>query len=96
MQVDPDHTQRNQAIEAIERSLYNITGMFKQFGALVNEHQVMVDRIDKNTADALDDIEAAQDELRQTHENVADNRKLMLKIFFILMIFVTFYIVVVL
>jgi syntaxin 5 len=70
--------------------------MFKRFGTIVTQHQELVERIDTKTADALDDLEGAKNELIDTHNNVSDTRKLMLKIFLILMIFVTFWIVFVL
>ena len=57
---------------------------------------MLVERIDTNTADALHDVEAAKKELTEVYESVSSNRKLMLKIFFILLIFCTFYILFVL
>ena len=53
----------------------------------------MVSRIDQNAESALDDIEGAKKELRQVYENTSGNRPLMLKIFFMLLVFVTFYII---
>ena len=56
----------------------------------------MVERIDTNTETALYDIEGAKKELREVYEDTTSTRKLMLKIFFILIIFATFYILFVL
>lgn len=56
----------------------------------------MVERIDQNTDQALYDIEGAKKELREVYEDQSNNRKLMLKIFFILLLFSTFYILFVL
>ena len=50
-------------------------------------------RIDQNAESALDDIEGAKKELRQVYEHQSGNRALLLKIFFILLVFVTFYII---
>ena len=56
----------------------------------------LVNKINTNTEDAAADLEAANQELTALHETVSYKRQLMLKIFFILMIFVTFYIIFVL
>jgi syntaxin 5 len=53
----------------------------------------LVERIDNNTTEALNDIEAANKELRDVYEHVSSNRRLMMKIFFILLIFSTLYII---
>jgi len=42
------------------------------------------------------DIEGAKKELRTVYEDTSSNRKLILKIFFILLVFTTFYILFVL
>jgi syntaxin 5 len=57
---------------------------------------MLVERIDLNTADALNDITDAKKELTEVYENVSSNRKLMMKVFFILLVFATFYILFVL
>jgi syntaxin 5 len=67
--------------------------MFKRFGTIVQTHQILVERIDNNTTEALHDIEAANKELRDVYEHVSSNRRLMMKIFFILLIFSTLYII---
>ena len=59
-------------------------------------HEALVVRIDKNAEEALYDIEGAKKELRELYENTSSNRSLMLKIFFLLLVFVTFYILFVL
>jgi syntaxin 5 len=92
----PIDAQRSQAVEAIEKTLNDISGQFKRFSTIVLNHQMLVERIDSNTADALQDIESAKKELTEVYESVSSNRKLMLKIFFILLIFCTFYILFVL
>ena len=53
-------------------------------------------RIDQNAEEAVHDIESAKNELREVYEDTSSNRKIILKIFFILLIFVTFYILFVL
>ena len=57
---------------------------------------MLVERIDANTENAMHDLEGANNELREVYENTKSSRKMMLKIFFILMLFATFYILFVL
>lgn len=62
----------------------------------MQSHEALVVRIDSNAEEALYDIEGAKNELRELYENTSSNRPLMLKIFFVLMVFITFYILLVL
>lgn len=87
---------RANSIETIEKTLYDITTLFKRFASIVQEHQVLVERIDANTENALHDLEGAKNELRDVYEDTKSTRKLVMKIFFILMIFSTIYILFVL
>jgi t-SNARE complex subunit (syntaxin) len=56
----------------------------------------LVERIDTNTESALHDLEGAKTELRDIYDDTKSTRKLILKVFFILMLFSTFYILFVL
>jgi hypothetical protein len=51
-----------------------------------------VERIDQNATEALTDIELAKKELTEVYENVSSTRRLMLKIFFVLLVFSALYI----
>jgi len=90
------NTHKSSSIEAIEKTLTDISALFKRFSTIVQSHEELVNRIDTNAEEALYDIEGAKNELRELYENTSSNRALMLKIFFILMIFITFYIIFVL
>ena len=92
MAFEESHKQRNESIDAIEKSLYDILGLFQRFGTIVSNHEALVERIDNNAEEALYDIEGAKNELQQVYEDTSNSRKLMLKIFFILVVFCTFYI----
>ena len=67
-------------------------GLFKRFGTIVSNHEALVERIDNNTEEALYDIEGAKQQLVEIYEDTSSNRTLMLKVFFILLIFIVFYI----
>ena len=92
MAMEENHAQENQSIESIEKTLYDILSLFKRFGTIVSNHEALVERIDNNAEEALYDIEGAKQELREVYEDTSSNRALMLKIFFILVVFCTFYI----
>jgi syntaxin 5 len=87
---------KNTSIESIEKTLVDIAALFKRFSNIVQSHEELVVRIDTNAEEALYDIEGAKTELRELYENTSSNRALMLKIFFILVVFITFYIIFVL
>ena len=55
-----------------------------------------MERIDANTENSLHDLEGAKGELREVYDHTKGNIKLVLKIFFILMVFSTLYIIFVL
>ena len=92
MAMEENHEQENQSIETIEKTLYDILSLFKRFGTIGSKHEALVERIDNNAEEALYDIEGAKQELREVYEDTSNNRTLMLKIFFILVVFCTFYI----
>lgn len=83
---------RQEYLEGITKTLQELSGMFKKFGKILIEQEVLVERIDKNTEQSLYDLERAKDELSAAYENVSGSRQIMLKIFFILLCFTTFYI----
>jgi len=58
----------------------------------VAQHEVMVERIDRDTEQSLHDIEGAKKEIKAVYEDTSNNRKLIMKIFFILLVFCTIYI----
>ena len=63
VQQDPDHTNRQTAINQIETALRDISDLFKKFGTIVAQHQVLVDRIDHEAEQSLYDIEGAKKEI---------------------------------
>ena len=94
--MEPQHANRTNAINHIESALKDISGLFQKFGTIVAQHEKLVERIDENAEQSLHDIEGAKKEIREIYENTSNNRTLILKIFFILLIFCTFYILFVL
>ncbi|GAM87137.1 hypothetical protein ANO11243_051580 [Dothideomycetidae sp. 11243] len=79
--------QRGEAIEAIERTINELGGIFGQLAQMVSEQSEMIQRIDANTDDVVDNVEGAQRELMKYWSRVQGNRWLVAKMFGVLMIF---------
>lgn len=78
--------ERGQAIEAIERTISELGGIFGQLAQMVSEQSEMIQRIDTNTEDVVDNVEGAQRELLKYWGRVSGNRWLVAKMFGVLMI----------
>lgn len=79
--------QRGEAIEAIERTISELGGIFGQLATMVSEQSEMIQRIDANTEDVVDNVQGAQRELLKYWSSVSGNRWLIAKMFGVLMIF---------
>ncbi|PTB70321.1 t-SNARE syntaxin [Trichoderma citrinoviride] len=89
-EANPTNTyiqQRGEAIEAIERTINELGGIFSQLATMVSEQSEMIERIDANTEDIVDNVEGAQRELMKYWSRVSSNRWLIAKMFGVLMIF---------
>lgn len=78
--------ERGQAIEAIERTISELGGIFGQLAQMVSEQSEMIQRIDANTEDVVDNVQGAQRELLKYWSKVQGNRWLVAKMFGVLMI----------
>jgi len=78
--------QRGEAIEAIERTISDLGGIFGQLAQMVSEQSEMIQRIDANTDDVVDNVEGAQRELMKYWSRMQGNRWLVAKMFGVLMI----------
>lgn len=78
--------QRGEAIEAIERTISELGGIFGQLAQMVSEQSEMIQRIDANTEDVVDNVQGAQRELMKYWNRVSGNRWLVAKMFGVLMI----------
>jgi syntaxin 5 len=78
---------RGEAIDAIERTISELGGIFGQLAQMVSEQSEMIQRIDANTEDVVDNVEGAQRELMKYWSRVSGNRWLIAKMFGVLMIF---------
>lgn len=78
---------RSEAIEAIERTINELGGIFGQLAQMVSEQSEMIQRIDAETEDVVTNVSGAQRELLKYWGRVSSNRWLVVKMFGVLMIF---------
>lgn len=77
---------RGEAIDAIERTINELGGIFGQLAQMVSEQSEMIQRIDANTEDVVDNVQGAQRELMKYWTRVSSNRWLIAKMFGVLMV----------
>lgn len=77
---------RGEAIDAIERTISELGGIFGQLAQMVSEQSEMIQRIDANTEDVVDNVQGAQRELMKYWTRVSSNRWLIAKMFGVLMV----------
>lgn len=87
-----DHS-RSSALHAVESTITELSGMFTQVATMVSQQGELAIRIDDNMDDTLANVEGAQGAFLKYLHQVSSNRWLILKIFFVLMIFLMIFII---
>jgi syntaxin 5 len=80
---------RSSAIESIESTIAELGQIFSQLAHMVAEQHETVQRIDADTVDIASSVSGAQRELLKYYASISSNRWLMLKIFGVLIVFVS-------
>jgi len=78
---------RATAMESIEQTIVELGGIFQQLAHLVSEQEEQIKRIDMNVEDTEMNVEAAHSELLKYFQSISSNRWLIIKIFFVLIVF---------
>lgn len=86
-------TNRAEAMQNVESTIVELGGIFQQLAHMVKEQGEMAVRIDENITETFANVESAQDQLLKYLNNISSNRWLILKIFFVLMIFMVLFVV---
>ena len=81
---------RSTAIESIESTIGELGQIFTQLAQMVAEQRETVQRIDADTVDIESNVSGAQRELLKYYASISSNRWLMLKVFGVLIVFVSF------
>lgn len=80
---------RSTAIESIESTIAELGQIFTQLATMVAEQRETVQRIDADTMDIASNVSGAQRELLKYYAGISSNRWLMLKVFGVLIVFVS-------
>jgi syntaxin 5 len=80
---------RSTAIESIEATIAELGQIFTQLANMVAEQRETVQRIDADTMDIASNVGGAQRELLKYYASISSNRWLMLKVFGVLIVFVS-------
>jgi len=80
---------RSTAIESIESTIAELGSIFSQLANMVAEQRETVQRIDADTIDIASNVSGAQRELLKYYASISNNRWLMMKVFGVLIVFVS-------
>ncbi|XP_072981954.1 syntaxin-32-like [Typha latifolia] len=78
---------RAEALQNVESTIHELSNIFTQLATMVSQQGELAIRIDENMEDTLANVEGAQGQLLKYLNSISSNRWLMIKIFFVLMVF---------
>lgn len=78
---------RAEALQNVESTIHELSNIFTQLATMVSQQGEIAIRIDENMEDALANVEGAQGQLVRYLNSISSNRWLMIKIFFVLVVF---------
>ncbi|KAG9352014.1 hypothetical protein JZ751_023265 [Albula glossodonta] len=84
---------RADTMQNIESTIVELGSIFQQLAHMVKEQEETVQRIDANVEDTQLNIDAAHAEIVKYFQSVSSNRWLLIKIFFILIVFFVIFVV---
>lgn len=86
-------THRAEAMQNVESTIVELGGIFQQLAHMVKEQGEMAVRIDENITETFSNVDSAQEQLLKYLKSITSNRWLVMKIFFVLMIFLIIFVV---
>lgn len=78
---------RAEALQNVESTIHELSNIFTQLATMVSQQGELAIRIDENMDDTLANVEGAQGQLVRYLNSISSNRWLMIKIFFVLIVF---------
>ncbi|XP_078439089.1 syntaxin of plants 32 [Wolffia australiana] len=78
---------RAEALQSVESTIHELSNIFTQLATMVSQQGELAIRIDENMDDTLANVEGAQGALLKYLNSISSNRWLMIKIFFVLVVF---------
>lgn len=94
--VAPQDTYLNSRAEAlrnVEATILELGSIFQRLSAMVAEQGELAVRIDENIDDTLSNVENAQTQLLKYLNSISSNKWLILKVFFVLLVFLVVFVV---
>eukprot|EP00300_Choanocystis_sp_HF-7_P041062 c7681_g1_i1.p1 GENE.c7681_g1_i1~~c7681_g1_i1.p1 ORF type:complete len:221 (-),score=48.44 c7681_g1_i1:21-683(-) len=89
LQTDSDYLQsRGTMVEQVESHIVELGQIFSQLSQLVADQDELFQRIDENVNDTLINVEGAHNNFLTYYRNISSNRKLLLSMFAVLIIFI--------
>lgn len=82
---------RAEALQNVESTIHELSNIFTQLATMVSQQGEIAIRIDENMEDTLANVEGAQNQLTRYLSSISSNRWLMIKIFFVLIVFLMFF-----
>lgn len=83
---------RAEALQNVESTIHELSNIFTQLATMVSQQGELAIRIDENMDDTLANVEGAQGQLLKYLSSISSNRWLMLKIFFVLIVFLMIFV----
>ena len=87
--------ERNQIAQNIQNQTLGIVQLFEQLHQIIASQDFIIQRIDSNTQSALDNTEEGTKQLNDYYNKIKGNRRLMIKIFLVLIVFVLAFITII-
>ncbi|KAK9147327.1 hypothetical protein Scep_006084 [Stephania cephalantha] len=83
---------RAEALQNVESTIHELSNIFQQLATMVSQQGEIAIRIDENMDDTLANVEGAQGQLLKYLNSISSNRWLMMKIFFVLIVFLLIFV----
>lgn len=92
VQQDSYMQSRAEALQNVESTIHELSNIFTQLATMVSQQGELAIRIDNDMEEAVANVEGAQGQLLKYLNSISSNRWLMMKIFFVLMVFLMIFI----
>lgn len=93
VQADTYQSSRAEALHNVETTIVELGSIFTQLAEMVAAQGEMAQRIDENVEETMGNVDNAKAQLLKYLNNISNNRWLMLKVFFVLLVFLVVFIV---
>ena len=82
---------RANMVEQVESHVVELGNIFSQLSQIVAEQEDMLGRVDDNVQTTLVNVQGAHEQFLQYYRNISSNRKLMLRMFAVLLVFIVLF-----